>query len=63
MTLVLNNEEVERLLPIEVAMDVQEPAYRDLVEGEAISPARRDMLIPLPGPEKSVYEFKSMPAV
>lgn len=63
MTLVLNNEEVERLLPIEVAMDVQEPAYRDLVAGEAISPARRDMLIPLPGPEKSVYEFKSMPAV
>ena len=63
MTLVLNNEEVERLLPIDVAMDVQEPAYRDLVSGEAISPVRRDMLIPLPGAEKSVYEFKSMPSV
>ena len=63
MTLVLNNEEVARLLPMEVAMEALEPSYGDLSQGEAISPARRDMLIPLPGAEKCVYEFKDMPAV
>lgn len=63
MTLVLSNEEVERLLPMEVAIEALEPAYGDLTRGEAISPARRDMLIPLAGTEKCVYEFKDMPAV
>ncbi len=63
MTLVLSNEEVDRLLPMELAIEAQEPAYCDLVRGEAISPARRDMLIPLREKEKCVYEFKDMPAV
>ncbi len=63
MTLVLSNDEVEKLLPMEVAIEVLEPAYRDLAQGEAISPARRDMLVPLPGAERCVYEFKDMPAV
>ena len=63
MTLVLSNEEVGRLLPMETAIEAHEPAYCDLARGDAICPARRDMLVPLPGQEKRVYEFKSMPAV
>lgn len=63
MTLVLSNEEIEKLLPMEAAIAALEPSYCDLACGEAISPARRDMLTPLPGAEKSVYEFKDMPAV
>ena len=63
MTLVLNNQEVDRLLPMEAAIEALEPSYIDLVHNEAISPARRDMLIPLKEAEKCVYEFKSMPAV
>lgn len=63
MTLVLSNEEVAQLLPMEAAIEALEPSYCDLARGEAISPARRDMLVPLPGAEKCVYEFKSMPAV
>ncbi|HEY7679720.1 MAG TPA: ornithine cyclodeaminase family protein [Terriglobia bacterium] len=63
MTLVLSNEEVVRLLPMAAAIEALEPSYCDLSQGEAISPARRDMLVPLPGAVKCVYEFKDMPAV
>ena len=63
MTLVLSNEDIVKLLPMEVAIEALEPSYCDLVNGEAISPARRDMLIPLPEKVKCVYEFKDMPAV
>ncbi len=63
MTLVLNNQEVDRLLPMEAAIEALEPSYMDLVRNEAISPARRDMLIPLQEKEKCVYEFKDMPSV
>ncbi|MBI4444257.1 MAG: ornithine cyclodeaminase family protein [Acidobacteria bacterium] len=63
MTLILSNEEVARLLPMEAAMEALEPSYCDLARGEALSPARRDMLTPLAGAEKCVYEFKDMPAV
>lgn len=63
MTLVLNNQEVDQLLPMEAAIEALEPSYIDLVHNEAISPARLDMLIPLQEAEKCVYEFKNMPAV
>jgi alanine dehydrogenase len=63
MTLVLNNQEIEQLLPIDAAIDALEPAYCDLARGEAISACRRDLLTLLPGAPKCVYEFKDMPAV
>jgi len=63
MTLVLSNEEVVKLLPMEAAIEALEPSYCDLSRGEAICPPRRDLLVPLAGPVKTVYEFKSMPAV
>ena len=46
MTLILSNEEVARLLPMEAAMEALEPAYCDLARGEALSPARRSSAIP-----------------
>jgi len=63
MTLGLSNAEIARLLPMDAAIEALEPSYCDLTRGEAISPARRDMLIPLAEAEKCVYEFKDMPAV
>jgi alanine dehydrogenase len=63
MTLVLTNEEIQQLLPMDAAIEALEPSYCDLARGEAISAARRDMLVPLPGTKKCVYEFKDMPAV
>ena len=63
MTLVLSNEEVVKLLPMEAAIEALEPSYCDLSRGEAICPPRRDLLVPLAGAVKTVYEFKSMPAV
>ena len=63
MTLVLSNKDVEKLLPMEAAIEALEPSYCDLTRGEAITPARRDLLVPLLAAEKSVYEFKDMPAV
>ena len=63
MTLVLNNEEIVKLLPMDVAIAALEPSYCDLTRGEALSPARRDLLVPLLEQEKCVYEFKDMPAV
>jgi len=63
MTLVLSNEEITKLLPMKAAIEALEPSYRDLTQGEALCPARRDLLVPLPGAVKTVYEFKSMPAV
>jgi ornithine cyclodeaminase/alanine dehydrogenase-like protein (mu-crystallin family) len=63
MTLILNNQEVDRLLPMDAAIEALEPSYMDLTRNEALCPARRDLLIPLAWKEKSVYEFKDMPAV
>jgi ornithine cyclodeaminase/alanine dehydrogenase-like protein (mu-crystallin family) len=63
MTLILSNDDITRLLPMEAAIEALEPSYCDLTNGEALCPARRDMLVPLPGAVKAVYEFKSMPAV
>jgi len=63
MTLILSNEEVDQLLPMEAAIEAMEPSYCDLAQGEALTPTRRDMLVPLPGAERCVYEFKDMPAV
>jgi len=63
MALVLSNEDIVKLLPMDVAIAALEPSYCDFAKGEAISPTRRDMLVPLKEAEKCVYEFKSMPSV
>jgi len=47
MALVLSNEDIVKLLPMDVAIGALEPSYCDLARGEALSPARLDLLTPL----------------
>src|SRR3990172_2485957 len=54
MVLLLNNEDVERVLSIKDCMDAIEDAYRDLAEGQAVNfpeGGRMEVHTPLPGTE------------
>ena len=59
MTLIINNDEVARLLTIEATMDALEKSYRNLAAGEATCRPRIDIRIPTSDPAKS-YQFGSM---
>lgn len=65
MTLVLSNEEVARVLTMEICMEVLEEAYREQAEGRAVNQLRYDTNMPLPQrPERQArYEFKTMVGV
>ena len=52
MVLLLNNEDVERVLSIKDCMDAIEDAYRDLAEGQAVNfpeGGRMEVHTPSPG--------------
>lgn len=57
--LILNNEEIESLLSVELALGSLEKAYRQHAEGKAINRPRTDLYLPT-GSEGGVYAFKSM---
>src|SRR5258707_13824068 len=59
MTLIINNDDVAKLLTIEVTMDALEQSYRNLAIGEAICRPRIDIRIPTSDPTKT-YQFGSM---
>jgi ornithine cyclodeaminase/alanine dehydrogenase-like protein (mu-crystallin family) len=59
MTLIINNDDVTKLLTIEVVMDALERSYRNLAIGEAICRPRIDIRIPTSDPTKN-YQFGSM---
>jgi ornithine cyclodeaminase/alanine dehydrogenase-like protein (mu-crystallin family) len=59
MTLIINNDDVAKLLTIEVTIDALEQSYRNLAIGEAICRPRIDIRIPTSDPTKS-YQFGSM---
>jgi ornithine cyclodeaminase/alanine dehydrogenase-like protein (mu-crystallin family) len=59
MTLIINNDDVARLLTIEATMDALEQSYRNLAIGEAICRPRIDMRIPTSDPART-YQFGSM---
>jgi len=59
MTLIINNDDVAKLLTIEVTMDALEQSYRNLAFGEAICRPRIDIRIPTSDPTKN-YQFGSM---
>jgi alanine dehydrogenase len=59
MTLIINNDDVAKLLTIEVTMDALEQSYRNLAIGEAICRPRIDIRIPTSDPTKN-YQFGSM---
>jgi len=57
--LILNNEEIDSLLSVDIALQSLEKAYKEQAEGRAINRPRSDLYIPT-GSEGSVYAFKSM---
>jgi len=59
MTLIINNDDVARLLTIEATMDALEQSYRNLAIGEAICRPRIDIRIPTSDPART-YQFGSM---
>ena len=59
--LLLTNEEIERLLPVDACLEILEDAYRDLGNREAATVPRYDVLSPNEG--NCFYEFKTMSGV
>ena len=62
MTLILSNEDVEKLLTMPECIDVLEEAYVELAEGRGISRTRSDCITPTSRPD-AVYGLKSMDGV
>ena len=62
MTLILSNEDVEKLLTMPECIDVLEEAYVELAEGRGISRTRSDCITPTTRPD-AVYALKSMDGV
>lgn len=61
MTLVLNNEEVQRVLTMDACLEILEEAYREQAAGRAMNQLRHDTEMPLPEiPDDGRYEFKTM---
>jgi ornithine cyclodeaminase/alanine dehydrogenase-like protein (mu-crystallin family) len=57
--LILNNDEIDSLLSVDLALRALEKAYREQANGRAINRPRTDLY--LPGKEEgTVYSFKSM---
>lgn len=59
MTIILSNEDVDRLLTMDMVIDALETAYRELGEGKALNTPRVDLLVSGPEPG-SVHGFKTM---
>lgn len=59
MTLVLNDEDVGRLLTMEAAIDAIEEAYKDLARGVAVNAPRRDSFLGSSHP-RGYYSFKTI---
>ncbi len=59
MTLIINNDDVARLLTIEDTIEALEQSYRDIAIGEATCRPRIDIRIPTSDPAKN-YQFGSM---
>ncbi|HEV3371094.1 MAG TPA: ornithine cyclodeaminase family protein [Xanthobacteraceae bacterium] len=62
MTLILSNQDVEKLLTMPDCIDVLEEAYVELAEGRGVSRTRSDCITPTLRPD-AVYALKSMDGV
>ena len=62
MTLILSNEDVDKLLTMPECIDVLEEAYVELAEGRGITRTRSDCITPTQMPD-AVYGLKSMDGV
>jgi ornithine cyclodeaminase/alanine dehydrogenase-like protein (mu-crystallin family) len=62
MTLILSNEDVDKLLTMRECIEVMEQAYVELAEGRGVSRTRSDCFTPTARPE-ALYSLKSMDGV
>ena len=62
MTLILSNDDVEKLLTMPECIDVLEEAYVELAEGRGVNRTRTDCITPTSNPD-AVYGLKSMDGV
>jgi alanine dehydrogenase len=62
MTLILSNDDVDKLLTMRECIDVLEDAYVELAEGRGVNRTRSDCITPTANPD-AVYGLKSMDGV
>jgi alanine dehydrogenase len=62
MTLILSNDDVDKLLTMPECIDVLEQAYVELAEGRGVNRTRSDCITPTANPD-AVYGLKSMDGV
>ena len=62
MTLILSNDDVEKLLTMSECIDVLEEAYVELIEGSGVNRTRSDCITPTSNPN-AIYGLKSMDGV
>jgi alanine dehydrogenase len=62
MTLILTNDDVEKLLPMHECIEALEDVYVELSAGRAVNRIRSDSLVPTTG-NGAIYSLKSMDAV
>jgi ornithine cyclodeaminase/alanine dehydrogenase-like protein (mu-crystallin family) len=63
MTLILSNDDVEKLLSMPDCIEALETAYRDLADGRGVSRQRSDCITPTTWSEDAIYGLKSMDGV
>src|SRR4051794_31078709 len=63
MTLILSNEEIDRLLTMPECIETLEEAYVELAEGRGVNRTRSDCFTPVPGQPEALYSLKSMDGV
>jgi alanine dehydrogenase len=63
MTLLLSNDDVERVLTMRDCLDVLETAYAELGEGIGVSRTVSQIFTPTPHSKDALYSFKSMDGV
>ena len=63
MTLILSNDDVDKLVTMPECIDVLEEAYVELAEGRGISRTRSDCITPTTGHADALYSLKSMDGV
>ena len=63
MTLILSNDDVEKLLTVPDCIAALEEAYVELAEGRGITRTRSDCVTPTPYSEDATYGLKSMDGV
>ena len=63
MTLILSNDDVDKLVTMPECIDVLEEAYIELADGRGISRTRSDCITPTAGHPDALYSLKSMDGV